>query len=71
MISVVSPLQVYQPKYYILTYAFRACCIVYHMVMHELTVLIVLVLCEEYKLWVDERVGGRVGGWVDDWCTIH
>jgi len=28
------------------------------MVLHELTVLIVFVLCEEYKLWVVERVGG-------------
>lgn len=30
------------------------------MVLHELTVLIVFVLCKEYKLWVFERVGGRL-----------
>jgi hypothetical protein len=32
------------------------------MVLHELTVLIVLVLCEEYELWVYERVGGCITG---------
>ena len=61
LVSVVSPFQVYQPKYCILMYAFLACCMFYPCGSHELIILIVLVLCEEYKLWVDEWVGGRVG----------
>ena len=66
VISVVSSRQVYQPKYYILTYAFRACYMFYP-------------YCSAWidsanstrPLWTVQIMGVWEGGWVDDWCTVH
>jgi hypothetical protein len=55
-----------QNTYYVLMYAFHACCMFY----------------PYGSAWIDSRngtrplwrvqiLGGWEGGWVDDWCTIH